>query len=167
MAGEKNPLGPTGTYVQKNVKRLREERNLSLAELSRRLDKIGRKIPTLGLSRIENGERRVDTDDLVALAAVLDVSPVTLMLPAEDPGEPVKLTQGLTVRHWSQAWRWMHGEVPLLTKAGATGWPRRLSWMAENRPYMTEEQFMDKFTSPAPISVEAMEEEGEDNGPGS
>jgi len=48
---------------------------MSYAELSRRLTEQGRPIAALGLRRIEAGERRVDADDLVALASVLEVDP--------------------------------------------------------------------------------------------
>lgn len=50
-------------------------------ELAERLEKVGRPIPVLGLRRIESEERRVDADDLVALAIVLNVSPVRLLMP--------------------------------------------------------------------------------------
>lgn len=53
------------------------------AELSRKLAEMGREIPPLGLRRIETGERRVDVDDLVALALALDLSPLALLLPTD------------------------------------------------------------------------------------
>ncbi|MBQ0863385.1 MULTISPECIES: helix-turn-helix domain-containing protein [Streptomyces] len=166
-----NPLGPVGLTVQRNVKRLREEQNLGLAALSRRLDGIGRKIPTLGLSRIESGERRVDADDLVALAAALDVSPVTLMLPAEDPGEPVQLAERLTVGEWRAAWLWMHGEAPVVTRVDSgSSRAKQVAWEFRNRPYLSEGE-MAPFTHPPTYSDEFLEEffegpEGEDDGSG-
>ena len=51
------------------------------AELSRQLAEMGRQIPPLGLRRIESEDRRVDVDDLVALALALGVSPITLLMP--------------------------------------------------------------------------------------
>lgn len=164
MASKRNPLGPVGEAVRQNVKTLREEQNLSLAALSRRLSElVGRSIPTLGLSRIENGERRVDADDLVALAAALGVSPVTLLLPREDTRGPVPLAQHLTAPSWRVAWRWMHGEVPL---AARVEWTEQLPWVAANRPYLTEEELQKiVFSQPIQQSVEAMEGDGDD-GPG-
>lgn len=128
MPKPKNPLGPIGVNVQQNVKRLREQRRLSLAELSRRLKSIGREIPTLGLSRIESGARRVDADDLVALGVALGVSPVTLLLPSPD-GQEVGITDQLSVPADS-AWRWMHGETELPDAA-----VRGADFREENRPY--------------------------------
>ncbi|MGW0006050.1 helix-turn-helix domain-containing protein [Nocardia grenadensis] len=81
MAEKKNPLGATGETVAANVERLRQQRNLSYAELSRRLEAAGRPIPTLGLRKIESKERRVDVDDLVVLATVFEVAPLALLMP--------------------------------------------------------------------------------------
>lgn len=76
------PLGPAGEALRENLKRIRsEERRYTFAELSKRLKDIGRPIPVLGLRRIEMGQRRVDVDDLMALALALDVPPVLLLLP--------------------------------------------------------------------------------------
>lgn len=111
---KKNPLGPVGGYVVENLRHLREDvRKLSYRELSDELDRIGRRIPTLGLARIERGERRVDADDLVALAIALRVNPTALLLP-HDGGEddPVELTPKYR-RSMLRAWRWMQGEGPL------------------------------------------------------
>lgn len=74
-------LGPTGEAVRANIRSLRDRERISGAELSARLKKIGRPIPPLGIQRIEAGSRRVDTDDLVALAVALGVSPIRLLMP--------------------------------------------------------------------------------------
>ncbi|GAA1980402.1 hypothetical protein GCM10009799_01920 [Nocardiopsis rhodophaea] len=144
MAEKKNPLGPTGETVRKNVKRLRQDRRLTFAELSRQLKEMGREIPTLGLSRIEEGKRRVDADDLVALAMVFDVSPATLLLPpSEDADERVSVLPAHDTP-WRTAWRWVHGEHPYW-EPGADNelrgdderqWQERLRrFISENRPY--------------------------------
>ncbi|WP_106242566.1 helix-turn-helix domain-containing protein [Allonocardiopsis opalescens] len=146
MAAQKNPLGPVGEQVQANVKRIREAQNLTLAELSRRLRAVGREIPTLGLSRIEAGQRRVDADDLVALALALGVSPGALLLPAREPdtsewpgrppgGPEVALAAEVTAP-WDRAWRWVHGETPLPGTPSDQTWEARSRWLEENRPYM-------------------------------
>lgn len=77
----KRPLGPVGQNVQRNVQRLRAQRRMTFVELSGHLDTLARPIPVLGLRRIETGTRRVDVDDLAALAAVFDVTPVYLLEP--------------------------------------------------------------------------------------
>lgn len=108
---KKNPLGPTGETVRANLERLRKLRHLSYKELSDLLAAGGRKIPTLGLSRIEKGERRVDADDLVALAVALDVNPSALLLP-HDAAEDVEITGRGTVSG-EDAWAWADGLQPL------------------------------------------------------
>lgn len=138
---QKTSLGPVGEALRHNIRRIREAHRLTYVELSERLAAAGRPIPVLGLRRVERGERRVDVDDLVALALVLDVSPALLLLPREEPhGDPsdprehwVSLT-GTTDVPWRTAWRWMHGEFP---PADVT--PREVrEFRAENRPYEDE-----------------------------
>jgi transcriptional regulator with XRE-family HTH domain len=62
-----------------NVKHLRQARGLTYKELAEQLGHAGRPIPVLGLARLERGERRVDVDDLVALARALGVTPHELL----------------------------------------------------------------------------------------
>jgi 8-oxo-dGTP diphosphatase len=120
------PLGPVGGYVIVNLTQLREDRKLTYRGLSDRLEKLGRPIPTLGLSRIEKGNRRVDVDDLVALAVALEVSPGALLLPP-DPGIPdeddeVELTANLRLSGFA-ARQWMAGH-DALPDHDVISWPR-------------------------------------------
>ena len=102
-------MGPIGVNVTHTVRQFREKRGLGYADLSRKLAKMGREIPPLGLRRIESGGRRVDVDDLVALALALDVSPLALLLPAE--------TSSVTPqgdRYVAETiWAWARGDVML------------------------------------------------------
>ena len=84
MTVKKIDLGPTGMTVARNIRQFREDRRLGYAELSRLLAAHKREIPPLGLRRVEAGARRVDADDIVALALALNVSPLALLLPTED-----------------------------------------------------------------------------------
>jgi transcriptional regulator with XRE-family HTH domain len=72
-------LGPAGHTVAKQIRRIREMDRLSLQELSERLEEFGRPIVPSGLSKIELGHRRVDVDDLVALATALRTTPNDLL----------------------------------------------------------------------------------------
>lgn len=110
-------LGPTGETVRVNVRRLRDARGISAAELSKKLDALGRPIPLVGIQRIEAGERRPDTDDLVALAAALGVSPLTLLMPASSsPRDQVELldrqVSARAMLDWLRARR---GSIPQFT----------------------------------------------------
>lgn len=117
---QKNPLGPTGRAVADNVRRLRGE--MSIAELARRLDQAGRRIPVLGLSQVERGERRVDADDLVALAQVLGVSPATLLMPeAREASEAVSLAGSEGEVSARAAWDWLTAEWPLSAEDAPEG----------------------------------------------
>jgi transcriptional regulator with XRE-family HTH domain len=77
-------VGAIGNIVRRNIRRLRQTQRLTYVDLSKRLASAGRPIAILGLRRIEAGERRVDTDDLVALASVLGVTATQLLEPPTD-----------------------------------------------------------------------------------
>lgn len=77
MTKRNNPIGPVGENVRLNMRKLRGHRTYQ--SVSEALEVAGRPIAPLGLRRIERGERHVDADDLVALAKVFGVSPVTLL----------------------------------------------------------------------------------------
>jgi transcriptional regulator with XRE-family HTH domain len=79
MGTRKVELGEVGHTVKAQVRRLREQRELSLQALSDRLVTVGRPILPSGLSKIEAGTRRVDVDDLVALAEALGTVPDDLL----------------------------------------------------------------------------------------
>jgi transcriptional regulator with XRE-family HTH domain len=105
----KNALGPSGEMLMNNIKRIREGQRVTYVELSERLAALGRPIPVLGLRRIERGERRVDVDDLLALAKALNVSPVALLVPVDLDGDaPYGVTPALTTTA-AQARAWISG----------------------------------------------------------
>lgn len=92
---------------------------MTYRELSERLAEHDRAIPTLGLSRIEKGTRRVDADDLVALSVVLGVHPVSLLLPFTAEGE-IEIT-GADAVDARTAWQWAEGRRPLVVPEGDDG----------------------------------------------
>ncbi len=109
---KKNPLGPTGERLRLAVARVREARGISKKELSDRVAALGRPIPPLGISRLEAGTRRIDADDLVALALALRVSVNALLLPTEGDGsDSVELTDQVVLSA-SDAWQWADGDKP-------------------------------------------------------
>lgn len=111
---KKNPLGPTGRTVAANVKRLRTRHGLAYTELAAKLEELERPIPTLGLRKIESEERRVDADDLIALALALGVHPNALLLPpTKDPNHVVTIT-GAGPRPAFDVWMWAEGDAPII-----------------------------------------------------
>ncbi|WP_181022340.1 helix-turn-helix domain-containing protein [Mycobacterium avium] len=142
MAGKKSDIGPIGENVTKTVRRFREKRQLSYAELTRRLAAMGREIPPLGLRRIESGERKVDVDDLVALALAFNVSPLALLLPTDDG--PV-VPQGVSHRA-EDVWNWARGGFPLTPEASLS--PATVfDYMQSAHPFTDFSEFVEKLKS--------------------
>ncbi|MCF2526755.1 helix-turn-helix domain-containing protein [Yinghuangia soli] len=103
--------GPTGKTVAENLARLRKLRGLTTRQLSALLERNGRSVPASGITRMEKAERQVTADELMALAVALNVSPVTLLLPADARGQ-AQLTGGGTVDA-RDAWLWAWCTDPL------------------------------------------------------
>lgn len=110
-------LGESGATVARNIRQIRKKRGFQYVELAEQLERLGREIPTWGLRKIESGGRRVDADDLVALAAALGVSPSSLLMPnlatvAKD--DLVPITGNHKPITASVVWRWLNAEEPLV-----------------------------------------------------
>ena len=111
---KKNPIGVTGTTVADNVKRLREEQRLAFTELAREPGGDWEADSHAGLRHIEAYKRRVDSDDLMALAVALGVSPITLLLPnSYDRSDLVTVTGVPEPCSAKQVWEWMRADGPL------------------------------------------------------
>ncbi|MFI1535597.1 helix-turn-helix domain-containing protein [Streptomyces anandii] len=110
-------MGPTARTVAANLRRLREARGMSLRALSTEVGATGHTLSADAINKIENGRqegarqvRRADTDDLIALALALNVSPLALLLPPVADDEPVELTAAVTVTSRA-AWSWAEGRA--------------------------------------------------------
>lgn len=97
MAEKRIEPGPLANQVARSISRIREDRRITYAELSERLAAAGRTIPVLGLSRIERGDRRIDLDDLVAIANALRVPPIWLLFPLGRDEPDVEVLPGVRV----------------------------------------------------------------------
>lgn len=117
MATRRVEIGPFGETVRRNVTRFRGLRGLTMTQLSARLTELGRPMGVSTLSGVENGGRRVDADDLVMLAAALDVSPASLLMPsATDPIEesvPADAVHGGRSVSAGEWWNWLTAVAPL------------------------------------------------------
>src|ERR1700722_5504266 len=88
--------GPWGEVVAKNVDLWRRVQNLTFADLSKRLQELGRPIAPLGLTRMRDLQRRIDVDDLMALSLALGVPPVVLLRPPSDHSSDSRDTLAIT-----------------------------------------------------------------------
>ncbi|MEV7007540.1 helix-turn-helix transcriptional regulator [Streptosporangium sp. NPDC051022] len=107
-----NEVGPIGARVAENVRRLRANRGLSTTQISRLLGEVGRPIQPTGITKIEKQERKVDADDLIALAVVLGVNPNALLLPPVADMTEVEVTAA-GVFPAEKVWNWVDGREPL------------------------------------------------------
>lgn len=123
-------LGPTAEAVRINLQRLRYEARLSLRQLADRMPPGPGALSHSSIGEIERGVRRVDVDELTALAAVLGVSPATLLLPVSfdldahpqptaQPDEPVQLT-GTQPEARETMLRWLRGDRPISSETIST-----------------------------------------------
>ncbi len=105
-------ISAIGRRVAENLTALREHRRLSQAELSELINRLGRQMASDSISKIEKLGRRVDVDDLVALAVALDTTPNRLLLPGNAAEtEIVQLTPEFSVSALD-AWKWARGRRP-------------------------------------------------------
>jgi len=152
MARRAIEIGAVGRRAAENLARLREHRHLNYTELSDRLKRLGRPLNAETLGKIERRERRVDVDDLVALAVALDTTPNRLLLVGESgaihtetitgpgtlsDGTELDLTPVVRVPVLD-AWLWAVGDHPLVeaekpvTRATEE---RANAFRRENRPH--------------------------------
>lgn len=84
MTEQPTRVGPIGDIVRRNARRLRETRGQSLRAFSLVLESVGRPLSADAILKIEQGLRRVDVDDLSALAVALGVTVAQLLEPPTD-----------------------------------------------------------------------------------
>lgn len=107
--GTDDGKGQAGTAVAANLAQLRKRRGMTVRQLSERLTELGAPILPSGITKIELGQRRVDVDDFLALAAALDVSPARLLLPDVGYEDEVAVTPALRRPSWA-VWGWFEGQ---------------------------------------------------------
>jgi hypothetical protein len=109
---------------------------MTTADLSRRLTAAGQPIADTGITRIEKGDRKVDVDDLAALAVVLGCSPARLLLPeAHAPMVNLAARHDITpatAATMEEMWAWATGERPLGSSDGPVA---EATFIQENRPH--------------------------------
>lgn len=132
-------VGQAGRRLAANLRQLRDDRKLSTVQLSAILGDLGRPIQATGITKTEGGTRRVDVDDLLALAVALDVSPNRLLLTGTADTGQVELTPQVAVAS-VKAWLWAAGQEPLHPPSASLAGRReyRRAFTLENQPHEAE-----------------------------
>ena len=98
-------LTPT-QVVAARVREIRERRRLTGTQLAERMTKAGLKWDRATVAKLETGRRQSLTlEEVLALAAVLNVAPVHLLIPLDSDQEPYPVTattaaSARIVREW-------------------------------------------------------------------
>lgn len=153
-----NGLGHTGATVAKNIKNVRNSKQMTQAQLSEALAIVGRPIPTASIGKIEAGLRAVEVDDLMAIALALNVAPSRLLLPdASKPEEIVSVTGSRGSA--ALLWEWALGENSVFEEDErafqSRSWPKWLSVQAEWHGVPGSEITL-KMTRPGSDDLEAV-----------
>ena len=108
-----NPAGITHEHVAQNLRTARQAIGMDVRTAARLMTEAGRKLAPSGISKIENGDRRVDVDDLTALAYILRTTPAALLTPL---AEAVTLTGVPESFLPEEIQAWVAGAVKLTTE---------------------------------------------------
>lgn len=109
--GKQDENTTTGAVAAERLRAVRKAQGLSLREVAERVAAVGHPLILTAIGKIENGDRRMDVDDLTALAAALGVSPATLLIP--DAGEDNDQISVTGVRgDAADVWAWVTGKRP-------------------------------------------------------
>ncbi len=121
--------------VATRVKDLRKARKWTQQDLANAMSVRGYPTDRSTIVRLEKRNRGVSVDDLVALAAALNVSPGWLLLPAEAGELDLPIVGNVKVPAWA-AWQWVDGLNPLPTTSEDDGYNTPAEQLAfeEGRP---------------------------------
>ena len=98
----------------------RQAIGMDLRTFSERVKETGRAMSTSALSKIENGDRRVDVDDLTVFAYILQTTPSALLAPPEGASPPTGVPSGQFNHEEIQAW--VRGQAKFTTEDLARYW---------------------------------------------
>lgn len=99
-------------WVRTNLPALRTLAGLSQRQFAQRLTEFGHPVTHSTVAKIERGEQAPKVDDVIAFAAVLDVSPLRLMLPSSRGDERRLALSNSTSIAGSDAWMWAEQDTP-------------------------------------------------------
>lgn len=115
-----NPAGNTNAHVAANLRSARQAIGMDLRTFAEQVRAAGRAMSPSALSKIENGDRRVDVDDLTVLAYILQTTPAALLTPPEGAPPPTGVP---TERFNTEELRaWVRGQTKFTTEDLARYW---------------------------------------------
>jgi transcriptional regulator with XRE-family HTH domain len=109
---------PLASQVAKNARLIRQARGLHLADVAERMTQYGQPLSLSGVSKVEQGRRGVNLDELAALARALDVTPLLLVLPIGHAATVELFPDTPPVSTWEAADWFAGGAVPAHLKPG-------------------------------------------------
>ncbi|HET7388716.1 MAG TPA: helix-turn-helix domain-containing protein [Nocardioidaceae bacterium] len=115
-----NPSGNTNEHVAANLRTARQAIGMDLRTLADRIRDTGRAMSASALSKIENGDRRVDVDDLTVFAVILQTTPAALLTPPDGTPPPTGVPDGQYNGEELRAW--VRGQAKLTTEDLARYW---------------------------------------------
>lgn len=105
------PPAEVGEVFRQRLQEARAARRWTQQQLSEAMAELGSPMDRVTIAKLERGRRQARVEELVALAAALDVSPLYLILPVRLDAK-VKLAPKLTLEA-IDALRWASGQGPL------------------------------------------------------
>jgi hypothetical protein len=133
MAAYGIPIGPAGTTLRINLLHIRTSRHLSRPGLAGAVrEETGRALPEIAIRRIEEGNRRVDVDDLIALAVALDITPVDLLIPGSADDDTTYRAAPRLEMTAGVARAWLGGQI-LRRPQTALELAEAIRWMPQQR----------------------------------
>jgi transcriptional regulator with XRE-family HTH domain len=145
MSTRKKAAKPIRTVVGEQVAAIRKRRGWTQEDLARRLADLGCGYLGRGaIAKIETEKREVSVDELVALAAALNVTPVNVCVPygADDQ---VEITPKIRVPA-PRARRWFYAWEPIVSGKGKEGeFFSELSpdeWAIQKNPHVRELSYL-------------------------
>lgn len=126
----------TSEVVGRNVARLRTAQGDTIRKLSDSLREQGLPMSSSGITDIERGRRQVNVDQLTCIAAALGVSPMTLLMPLPEDGDPDAevMLSGTSPETARDMDLWLRGEQPL-TASLMDDWEREGFRRQSNPPW--------------------------------
>lgn len=123
-----NPSGNTNAHVAANLRAARQAIGMDLRTFAEKIKETGRAMSASALSKVENGDRRVDVDDLTVFAYILRTTPTALLTPPDDGPAPTGVPGG---QYSEEELRmWVHGGLKLTTEDLVRYWKEE--WISAN-----------------------------------